>query len=479
MISFAPLIGVVLELNPTARRLLRWAGILSASLVGWELLALPPGDGRTLLLLLAAGLGALSWLAHAYRKGSSLIFLVAALVGLALLAISQALPASGARTSTAVAACTILGGLFEIGLIFAIRHVVLHTNARARPLFLPRRMADWETWRARMLARGPANSQKVEALLQRVKHVDRLPRVWLGSPYQVALAVHALGIRSGMFAKPTWAEVMAAPPPGIDCADWRTVVKRLETAGVRRRAFARRPFGRRHPELCGNTERSTEQRLTDTERARARAFSDRFASELRVRAGIEAAVPRYCGFELPVIPTSSANLPLLFAASPRLERPEAAALDDVYGLWPTPDALLVCERPVRGFLDLGRLSNPDGPALEFADGFGIFALHGIVIPEPPNTTRRVTLDYLMRTAGEVSHSDLDQYGRPRRLWRAERPGPHDSPVLAIELVNATPEPDGEYRHFWLRVPPTMSTCAEAVAWTFGLSAEQYTPLLEA
>ncbi len=62
------------------------------------------------------------------------------------------------------------------------------------------------------------------------------------------------------------------------------------------------------------------------------------------------------------------------------------------------------------------------------------------------------------------------------LWRAEVPG--DEPLVMVEVVNATPEPGGTRRVYWLRVPPGTRTAREGVAWTFGLSEEQYRPLRE-
>jgi hypothetical protein len=45
----------------------------------------------------------------------------------------------------------------------------------------------------------------------------------------------------------------------------------------------------------------------------------------------------------------------------------------------------------------------------------------------------------------------------------------------VEVINATPEPDGSRKRYWLRVPPYMRTAREAVAWTFGLSGKEYAP----
>jgi hypothetical protein len=42
------------------------------------------------------------------------------------------------------------------------------------------------------------------------------------------------------------------------------------------------------------------------------------------------------------------------------------------------------------------------------------------------------------------------------------------------VVNSTPEQDGTYRRYLLRVPPTTRTAREAVAWTFGFdNAREY------
>jgi hypothetical protein len=43
----------------------------------------------------------------------------------------------------------------------------------------------------------------------------------------------------------------------------------------------------------------------------------------------------------------------------------------------------------------------------------------------------------------------------------------------VEVVNATPEPDGTYATYLLRVPPTMRTAKQAVAWTFDMTEDDY------
>lgn len=53
------------------------------------------------------------------------------------------------------------------------------------------------------------------------------------------------------------------------------------------------------------------------------------------------------------------------------------------------------------------------------------------------------------------------------------------PFVAVEVVNATAEPDGSHRRYFLRVPPRTRTARQAVAWTFGFEdARRYVPSIE-
>jgi hypothetical protein len=60
------------------------------------------------------------------------------------------------------------------------------------------------------------------------------------------------------------------------------------------------------------------------------------------------------------------------------------------------------------------------------------------------------------------------------LWRCLL-APHDEPLVMVEVINATPDPDGSARIYWLRVPPDMRTARQAVAWSFGLNEGDYHP----
>ena len=91
----------------------------------------------------------------------------------------------------------------------------------------------------------------------------------------------------------------------------------------------------------------------------------------------------------------------------------------------------------------------------------------VVLAEPNAERRRVLIDaigverFLATTGAEVVQQD--DYGR---LWRLEAEVGGE-PFAAVEVVNATEEPDGSRRRYFLRVPPATRTAREAVAWTFG------------
>jgi hypothetical protein len=69
----------------------------------------------------------------------------------------------------------------------------------------------------------------------------------------------------------------------------------------------------------------------------------------------------------------------------------------------------------------------------------------------------------------------DDFGR---LWRTGITL-HGEPVTVVEVVNATDEPDGSRRRYFLRVPPTAQSAREAVAWTFGFdNPAEYLPIAQ-
>ncbi|WP_049563722.1 DUF6745 domain-containing protein [Nonomuraea sp. SBT364] len=161
--------------------------------------------------------------------------------------------------------------------------------------------------------------------------------------------------------------------------------------------------------------------------------------------------------------------------------------------WPYERVAIVSARPTELHLDeLGRLHAAGGPALAYSDGFALHAWHGMPVPADFTMTdltprrireeanaelRRVMLEhfgldrYLAESGARPEHSDETGV-----LWRIELPD--DEPIAMVEVVNSTPEPDGTRRTYFLRVPPWVRRAREGVAWTFGVSEDDYRPARE-
>ncbi|MGW6590543.1 DUF6745 domain-containing protein [Streptomyces globisporus] len=161
--------------------------------------------------------------------------------------------------------------------------------------------------------------------------------------------------------------------------------------------------------------------------------------------------------------------------------------------WPYENAVVITERPdVLHRDEAGRLDHGEGPALAYGDGFALHAWRGMPVPaafldelssltperiraEENAELRRVMLEYygydryLTESRAEPVHRDETGI-----LWRIALDGDED--VAMVEVVNSTPEPDGTYRTYWLRVPPTTRTAKDGVAWTFGLEGAAYAPV---
>ena len=138
-----------------------------------------------------------------------------------------------------------------------------------------------------------------------------------------------------------------------------------------------------------------------------------------------------------------------------------------------------------------RLHASDQPAVVWRDGSGRWYWDGIAVPEriaaardqltadlvagiDNQELRRVAVDRLgwerfLATASAELRAQ-DDYGK---LW-ATTVRIDGERVQLVEVVNATAEPDGSHRRYFLRVPPTTRTAREAVGWTFGFdNADDY------
>ncbi len=140
-----------------------------------------------------------------------------------------------------------------------------------------------------------------------------------------------------------------------------------------------------------------------------------------------------------------------------------------------------------------RLHDANGPALRFPDGWSMWAWKGIEIPGwMIARPQQITLEAIDAASNVQVRRCMIEIMTPQRyvaLGGAVRVAEDETGVLwrkrwmasdawaAVEVINATPEPDGSRKHYFLQVPANMQTAREAVAWTYGLRADAYTRLV--
>ena len=161
--------------------------------------------------------------------------------------------------------------------------------------------------------------------------------------------------------------------------------------------------------------------------------------------------------------------------------------------WPFENAVVLTERPLALHLDdQDRLHHGDGPALVHPDGFAVYSWRGTPLTEEfgrrlaattPDTIRAEENAELRRMMVEhytperflkESGAQPLQQDEAGKLWRIEMG--EDESIVMVEVVNSSPEPDGTFNVYFLRVPPSTMTAKAGVAWTFGLSEDEYQPL---
>ena len=161
-----------------------------------------------------------------------------------------------------------------------------------------------------------------------------------------------------------------------------------------------------------------------------------------------------------------------------------------FWLYPFDGICFVCDRPNEYHFDeQWRLHNPSGPVVRFSDGYSLYAVHGVMLPDwVIEHPEQITVDKIRdEQNAEVRRVMIDQYGQARYLsdsgaehvhsdgygdlYRANIPD--DEPLVMVKVVNSTPEPDGTYRDYFIRVPPDVETAEQAVAWIGGFEVGQF------
>lgn len=164
------------------------------------------------------------------------------------------------------------------------------------------------------------------------------------------------------------------------------------------------------------------------------------------------------------------------------------ALATTCGWWiATQDVVVLQDRPLHIHRDTeGRLHNLEGPAVEYRGGHvKLYTVHGVRVSEKVikkeftwedidkesnAEVRRVMLD-IFGTGKYIEQSGLkemhaDDYGV---LYCKEFPNDQE-PLMMVKVVNSTPEADGSFKDYWLRVDPKcyggVKTAQAAVASTW-------------
>lgn len=155
---------------------------------------------------------------------------------------------------------------------------------------------------------------------------------------------------------------------------------------------------------------------------------------------------------------------------------------------------------------LDRLHNPKGAALAWRSerrdsDYALYFYNGVEVPEsiilhPEHITttsamaeqnaeiRRIMIEIMgverFVEGGKARSIHTDKFGELLEITIGD-PNDRWNRVVrrVVKVKNATPNPDGTYKDYYLFVPPSVQTAQEAVAWTFYLTPAQYNPHKEA
>lgn len=144
------------------------------------------------------------------------------------------------------------------------------------------------------------------------------------------------------------------------------------------------------------------------------------------------------------------------------------------------------------FDDAWRLHSQLSAALEFCDGAKFYYWHGVEVSEQiilrPDKIK--LKDIFAEPNAEVRRVLVERYGYDNFCMVAQKiqedefgalfykDMPEDEPWVVVKVENSTPEPDGSFKKYFLRVPPDTRTAKQGIAWTFGLEEDEYFPAEE-
>jgi hypothetical protein len=166
--------------------------------------------------------------------------------------------------------------------------------------------------------------------------------------------------------------------------------------------------------------------------------------------------------------------------------------------WPHHGIAILTDRPTAIARDgQARLHCETGPALAYADGYGLWSWHGTRVPQDLIETGWDTTRILREENAEVRRCAIERLGWDRFVADAGlaqvgdtcpdpgNPGHEialydvperiygDADVRVMIVTNGIPERDGTRRKFGLTVPADIPDPLSAAAWGYGLDAATY------
>lgn len=164
--------------------------------------------------------------------------------------------------------------------------------------------------------------------------------------------------------------------------------------------------------------------------------------------------------------------------------------------YPTEDFFIATKKPcVIHVNDEGDLHCSDNYAVEYEDGTCSYCvMNGVFVPDYLvfNPELITVSDIESESNIELRRIKIDLYGDERYLidsnavliheddWGKlyKKDLQNDEPLVMVKVVNSTPEPDGTFKDYFIRVRPDVKTAKEAVASSFRMSADEYNPIIE-
>lgn len=166
---------------------------------------------------------------------------------------------------------------------------------------------------------------------------------------------------------------------------------------------------------------------------------------------------------------------------------------ECHWILPYENIVFVSRKPIEIHLnEEGDLHCLTGPALLYKDGFALYEVNGVTVPEdiilhPESITadridneenaevRRVMVELYGEDKYISSYEPVDsQIFNGREVILYKKQYQDDEPIVKVKVINCSPEPDGTYKVYFLS-PLDIETndAITAIASTFEMTKEEY------